>query len=275
MKALLQSKKYGFIGAGNMSQAIMHAWISSGALKPENIYATNRSEGKLHRIAEQLKINPLSMNEELVDQCDVVVLAMKPQDLTAAVEPIASSFNDSQIVISLAAGIGFKTLTKVLPNVQRIVRIMPNTPARIRQAVVGYALAPQAQGLQAFVEDLFDPIGLVVQVNEGEEFEALTVSCGSGVGFVFELMDYWQEWLEEHNFDAETAKQMTIKTFLGAAMLADESKDQSIHELQNKVVSKKGVTAAGLSSMRELEVERALRYSFEKAVLRDRDLGRD
>ena len=91
---------------------------------------------------------------------------------------------------------------------------------------------------------------------------------------MLELMEYWRDWIEEHGFDPETSRQMVVQTFLGAAMMAEKAGEQSLLDLQEKVVSKKGVTAAGLQSMRELEIERALRYSFEKAVLRDQELAR-
>ncbi len=87
-------------------------------------------------------------------------------------------------------------------------------------------------------------------------------------------MLYWQEWIEGYGFDSELAKKMAVQTFLGAALQAEGSNGQSLETLQAKVVSKKGVTMAGLDSMRELDIERALRVSFEKAMLRDRELGK-
>ncbi len=89
------------------------------------------------------------------------------------------------------------------------------------------------------------------------------------------MMLYWQEWLEERGIEAALAQQMTVQTFLGAADLAQQSMPQSLADLQAKVASKKGITAAGLESMRELEIERLLRYSFEKSALRDRELSQD
>ena len=87
-------------------------------------------------------------------------------------------------------------------------------------------------------------------------------------------MLYWQEWLEEHGFASHVARKMTVETFLGAALLASENKDAPIDDLLSKVASKKGITQAGLESMRELEIERALRYSFEKAALRNQELAK-
>jgi pyrroline-5-carboxylate reductase len=256
-----------------MGQAIMRALVESQTLDPQNVFATNRSAGKLLKVQESYGVQPLNTNEELVDACDVVFLCVKPQDLVEVIEPIASSFQEHHVVLSLAAGFSLKSLRKLLPDVKGLARVMPNTPASIRRAVVGYCLAPGAEAYQGVVEDLLQPIGQVVPTSEGESFEALTVSCGSGTGFVLELMQYWQEWIEEHGFDSPTARKMVIETFLGAALMAEQVPQMRFSELQDRVISKKGVTAAGLQSMRELEIERALRYSFEKAVLRDQELS--
>ena len=257
-----------------MAQAMIKAFVDTKSLTPGNLFATNRSFGKLKKVEELYGVVPLSTNEELVDKCNVVILAVKPQDLAEVLEPIASSFTDAHLVISLAAGFSLKSLQKLLPTVKGLVRAMPNTPAHIQKAVVGYCLADGAEMYQASVEELFAPLGLIVETDEGESFEALTVSCGSGTGFVLELMQYWQEWIEEHGFEPQVARDMVVQTFLGAASLAEESGETTLQELQDRVVSKKGVTAAGLQSMRELELERGLRYSFEKAALRDQELAR-
>ena len=271
---LLKTRKIGFIGAGNMGQAMMKALITSGIVPATNIFATNRSPGKLKKVEETFGVTPMNTNEEMIDLCDIIVLCVKPQDLVGLLEPIASSFHDGHLVISIAAGFSLQSLKRLLPNVIGLARAMPNTPATIQKAVVGYCLAENAEMYEASVEEFLEPLGLIVAVDEGEMFEALTVSCASGPGFIFELMLYWQEWMEEHGFDAQTAREMVVQTFNGAAALAASMPDVSIQELQDRVVSKKGVTAAGLQSMRELEIERGLRYSFEKAVIRDQEIER-
>ncbi len=272
--AYLVQKNIGFIGTGNMAQAIMRTWVDSKVIKPDQIFACNRTPGKLKKVVDQFGIRGVQNAEELIESCEVIILAMKPQDLHLAIESISSSFQSHQIVISLAAGISLSQLKKLLPDVGSLARVMPNTASQIGQSVVGYCTNQREKDVDSLIEELLSPLGLVVRAEEGEEFEALTVACSSGIGFVLELMLYWQEWLEEHGFEAKIAKAMTVKTFLGASQLAEHSKDISLEELQAKVVSKKGVTGAGLDSMRELELERALRYSFEKAVLRDRELGK-
>jgi len=270
----LRHKKIGFIGTGKLARAIIKALISSKTLVPEQIFVSNRSQKKMGKVVQDFGVNPSKSNEDIVDHCDVVFLCMKPQDLLEAVQPLALQFDSAQTVISLAAGITIAKLKKALPNTKYIVRVMLNTPVSIRKAVVGYSLAEGSSESAELIESLFESMGLVIRVEEGDQFEALTVSCGSGPGFIFELMLYWRDWLEDHGFEKKIAHQMTVQTFTGASLLA-ASDSKQIEVLQDEVASKKGVTHAGLESIRELDLERILRISFEKAVLRDRELDRE
>nr|BFD65539.1 pyrroline-5-carboxylate reductase [Bdellovibrio sp. HAGR004] len=273
MNPLLKSQKVGFLGAGNMAQAMIKGLIEGG-LPAKNIYASNRSEGKLHKLAETYHINPVSSNDELVDKCDIIILAIKPQDLLSALEPVTRSFDEHKIVISIAAGIRMEKLERYVQGA-RLARVMPNTPSLIGRGVIGYLLNDDDDdGLEATVEDLFSPLGRVIHVGDEDQFEALMVSCSSGTGFVFEMMMYWQDWIEEHGFSPEEARLMTIETFVGASLLAAQARED-VEDLQARVTSKKGVTAAGLQSMRELEIERALRISFEKAAMRNKEMARE
>lgn len=266
--------KVGFMGAGNLAQAIIKGLVETKALPPDHIFVSNRSEGKLQKVTETYKVQAKATNEELVDSANVIVLAMKPQDLASAIDPIASSFQQDQIVMSLAAGVTIRSLEKKLPQC-RIIRVMPNTPSLIGKGVIGYLASSKAQTLSTVVEDLFKPCGKVIECEDEDQFEALMIACSSGPGFIFELMTYWMEWIEERGFDHQLAREMTVQTFLGASMLASQSRESSIEDLIAKVASKKGVTAAGLESMREIEIERALRISFEKAALRNQELAKN
>ncbi|MEK2644100.1 pyrroline-5-carboxylate reductase family protein [Bdellovibrio sp. BCCA] len=273
MNPLLKTQKIGFLGAGNMAQAMIRGLIEGG-IPAKNIFATNRSEGKLQRLAETFKINPESSNEELIDKCDIIILAVKPQDLLNALEPVTRAFDSNKIVISVAAGIRMEKLERYIQGA-RLSRVMPNTPSLIGRGVIGYLLNDDDDGaLESTVEDLFAPLGRVIKVHDEDQFEALMVSCSSGTGFVFEMMMYWQDWIEEHGFSVEEARMMTIETFVGASLLAAQARE-GVEDLQARVTSKKGVTAAGLQSMRELEIERALRISFEKAAMRNKEMARE
>lgn len=275
MNQFLKSRTIGFLGAGNMAQAMIRGLLETDFIVPQRVMVSNRSPGKLQKLSEQFGVTTARSNEELVERADILILSVKPQDLLAAIEPISQAFLDGQIVISLAAGVRMETLEKLLPQC-RIVRLMPNTPSLIQRGLLGYLLNDDEDDpLEGIVEDLFAPLGRVVKMADEEQLEAFMVACSSGTGFIFELMMYWQDWILEHGFDQDVAKAITIETFVGAALLAAESDQVSIEELQNRVASRKGVTAAGLQSMRELEIERALRISFEKAALRNSEIARE
>lgn len=270
---LLKNLKIGFIGAGNMAQALIKGMLESGHIKPSHIYVSNRTPGKLIKLKEQYDINTVDHNELIIENCDVVILAMKPQDLPNAVSELVSQFRTEQIVVSLAAGLNLKILEKMIPY-GRLHRVMPNTPSLIGRGVIGIIGKNQDDAALDILQSLMDKLGVVVNVETEEQFDALMVSCSSGTGFVFEMMMYWQEWIVEHGFSEDDAKKMTIETFVGASLLAAQSAGVDIEELQQRVTSKKGVTAAGLLSMRELEIERALRISFEKASMRSQEIAR-
>lgn len=271
---LLKSMRIGFIGAGNMTHTLVKGMVESKTVRPDHILVSNRTPGKLVKMSELYGIQTREHNELVVEECDVIVLAMKPQDLPQALEGFANQIREHQVVISLAAGINFETLSKQIPE-GRLVRLMPNTPSIIGRGVLGFICEKSDdEFVTSLMEDLFASLGVVLEVESEEKFDALMVSCSSGTGFVFEMMMYWQDWIEEHGFTEEMSKKMTIETFLGASLLAAQSAGVDIEELQSRVTSKKGVTAAGLNSMRELEIERALRISFEKAALRSQEISR-
>lgn len=273
MNPFLKSQKIGFLGAGNMANAMIKG-LTEGGILSKNIYASNRSPGKLQKLSELYKIQAAASNEELIDSSDIVILAVKPQDLLSALEPVTRAFDDNKIVISIAAGIRMEKLERFIQGA-RLARVMPNTPSLIGRGVIGYLLNdPNDIALESTVEDLFAPLGHLIKVHDEDQFEALTVSCSSGTGFVFEMMMYWQDWIEEHGFSPEEARLMTIETFVGASLLAAQARE-GVEDLQARVTSKKGVTAAGLQSMRELEIERALRISFEKAAMRNKEMARE
>jgi pyrroline-5-carboxylate reductase len=265
----VRGKKIGIIGVGNMGQAIMKGLIDSKKVEPENLYFTNRSTGKVEKVKKNYNANYFRTNEELIDHCDVVIIAVKPQDMEEALEPCRNSFGEHHIVISLAAGMDFTSLKKLIPQ-GHLTRVMMNTPVLIRQGVIGYCSKNDLYELM--IEDLFSPLGTVIKLEDGDPFEAFTVASSSGTGFIFELMSYWQDWIEEHGVEPNVARQIIVQTFLGTAALAQGS-TENLEELQNKVTSRKGMTAAGLESMRSLEIEGLLRMSFGKAAQRYRELG--
>lgn len=274
MNFSLNDKKIGFIGLGNMGQAILSALVSSQTVKSDQILVHNRTPGKVQKMVDRFQVQSTETPEELVEKSDIIILATKPQDLLPLLEPLGNTFTEDKVVVSLAAGIQLSTLKKYMPEA-KLVRVMPNTPIFICQAVISFCLSQPDIVLENLVKKLFSPLGHVVSTEEGEEFSALMVSSASGTGFILELMQYWQDWIEEYGISSGDARKIVIETFLGTAQLAAQDSESSFNQLTAKVASKKGVTAAGLESMRELELEGILRMSFNKALMRDHELAKE
>ena len=201
----LHSKKLGFVGAGNMAQALIRGLLESKMVAADHVYVSNRTPGKTQKLKDLYGVHVCTSNEEVVENADIVILAVKPQDLLLAIEPLSQFFLQEQIVISLAAGVRMQTLEKNLPQT-RLVRLMPNTPALIGKGLIGYLLNEQDPGLEATVEDLFSCLGKVIRMADEEQLEAFMVASSSGTGFIFEIMMYWQDWIEEHGFDPKVAR---------------------------------------------------------------------
>ena len=274
MNFSLSDKKIGFIGLGNMGQAILNALMQSNTLKPEQVFVHNRTPGKVQKMVTRFGVQAAGTSEELVEKSDIVILATKPQDLLNLLEPLRNTFTSEKVAISLAAGVQLSTLKKYMPEAQ-LVRVMANTPVFICKAVVGFCLKEPNLVIEELIKKLFTPLGHVVSTEEGEEFSALMVASSSGTGFILEMMKYWQDWIEEYGLEPEVAKKIVIETFLGTAQLAAENPEISFDQHTVRVASKKGVTAAGLASMRELELEGILRMSFNKALMRNHELAKE
>ena len=274
MTFTLEDKKVGFIGVGHMAQSILSAFVENGILGAKQIFVHNRTPGKARKMVDRFGVTALKTPEQLIENSDIVILATKPQDLLSLLEPLRNIFTEDKVVMSLASGVQLSTLKKFVRK-GHLVRLMPNTPIFVRQAVIGFCLMESHWMLENLVKKIFSPLGYVVLVEEGEEFSSMTVAASSGTGFVFEIMQYWKDWLQEHGLIPETACRIVIQTFMGAALLAQENPELSFDELVSKVASKKGVTSAGLESMRELELEGILRMSFNKALMRDQEIARE
>ena len=270
----LQNKKVGWIGMGNMGQSILSAFMESGTLQADQVFIHNRTPGKAKKMKDRFQVRILETPEQIIEKSDIIILATKPQDLFDLLEPLRSTFDEKKVIISLAAGVSLPSLKKYV-GPSSLVRLMLNTPVFVHKAVIGFCLDQPNWTLENLIKKLFSPLGYVVFTKEGEEFSSITVAVASGTGFILEIMQYWQDWLQEHGLKPEVARKMIVHTFLGTAQLAERKSKLDFDQLAEKVASKKGVTDAGLKSMRELELEGILRMSFNKALMREREIAEE
>jgi pyrroline-5-carboxylate reductase len=274
--SFIKGKKLGVLGAGNLSRSILEGFFKSGVVDLKDVFVTNRNPEKLHKLQFDFPgLQVVSSSEELIERCGIIILGVKPQDLVNAIESVRGLFTNEHIVISLAAGVGLSSLKDLIPGTKQFIRWMPNTPIKIQEGVIGYSVAEESETLAQISEKLLSPLGLVVQVEEGDEMNALTIACASGPAFVFEFIQVWQSWLEASGFPANVSRAMALQTFVGSVLLANDNKSLSLADLQNQVTSKKGTTYAGLTHLRSLEFENLISASLNKAVNRAREIETD
>jgi len=265
------SLKIGFIGAGNMAEALIKGFVSSGLCAAENISAFDASSDRLKFMADTYGINLLNSNDELIKQADYIVLAVKPQVMQGVLSELEIIESD-KVFVSIAAGITISKLSEWLKGHQKIVRVMPNTPALIGAGVAGVSSSTAVSDEeQNQVLELFKSVGIAIKVEESM-IDSVTAISGSGPAYVFYFIEQLQAAAQELGFNEAQAKELALHTFKGAAELAIDSLD-SPGELRQKVTSKGGTTEAALDEMLKLKVGELFIAGVKKAHKRSIELS--
>jgi len=263
--------KITFIGGGNMAGAIIGGLVRDGF----DIQCVNIVEpvaAARTQLTQRFGVTAVGGIAELAQIGDVVVLAVKPQQMRAAVEPLAALLQQ-QVVLSIAAGLRVADLSRWLGGYARVVRCMPNTPALIGAGITA-ACAPKdlASDKRAAIERVLQAIGKVVWVDDEGLLDAVTAVSGSGPAYVFYFMEAMRDAARELGLPAATAAELTLQTVLGAAQLAAGS-SEDVSTLRERVTSKGGTTEAALKSMAADGVKESIIRAVNAANSRSRVLG--
>ncbi len=259
-----------FIGAGNMASALVGGLLANG--HPANtIQAVDPSPEQRERVAARFGIACHARFADAAD-CDVVVLAVKPQAIADVVRPLAGQV-DRQLVISVAAGIRATDLSRWLGGHQRIVRTMPNTPALIGMGVTGLAAMPGlAESDRQAAQEILAAVGRFVWVEDEALLDAVTAVSGSGPAYVFYFMEQLELAGRAVGLSVGQARELTLATFRGAAELAARS-DEPLSVLRERVTSKGGTTAAALAVLGEGPIADGIARGVAAACRRSAELG--
>jgi pyrroline-5-carboxylate reductase len=271
-REIMQSDlKIGFIGGGNMAGALISGLVNT--LKDsQQIYVVDLNEENLTRLATQFGVRTSTQIDTGLSQMDVVIFAVKPQNMQAVVTQFSPHLN-SQLLLSVAAGIRAGDMARWLGDYRKIVRAMPNTPAMIGQGMSGlFAMDAVSDADKVTAQNILQAVGETVWVEQEQLIDAVTAVSGSGPAYVFYFIEAMQEAAEQLGLSAEQAKQMALATFNGAAQLAKQS-DESIQTLRERVTSKGGTTYAALCSMEDSQVKAAIAKAIQAAATRGKELG--
>jgi pyrroline-5-carboxylate reductase len=186
------------------------------------------------------------------------------------------------VVISLAAGVRTESLRKFFPQTKAVVRIMANTPAKVQAGVFGVFISlnksvkiQEKRSLELNLETLLRPLGQVMYLKSEDHLDLVTAASASGVGFIFEFMNQFENWLIKNGFSSKDARTLVIGTFLGASKLAGVTSQKSFVELREAVTSKKGTTLAGLNYFRKSNLGKTLSGGLTAAFRRAQELAQN
>ncbi len=262
--------RVGFIGAGKMAEAILKGIIQDGVLLPDEIGICDIQKTRVDALANTHRVQVYASNTALVDACDFVILAVKPQDFSAVLQEIAAQVSGC-CVISIAAGRLLQGLEAALPEGTHVIRVMPNLACQ-----VGAGMSVLCRGRFAsdadmnFARDLFAASGAVCEAPESL-FDMVTAVSGSGPAFWTQLAAYQQFKAVAAGVSENTARMLVLQTMLGTAKVLLET-DQAFEAFMDAVASKGGTTAAGLDVLRASQAEQILGDMLEAAARRSVEL---
>ena len=252
--SVLDNKKISFIGGGNMAQALISGLVGCG-IKPNLITVADPSSDAREQLAAKglNTVDPMADPKSAVIGADIVVLAVKPQMMKVVVSAFADVL-DTQLVISVAAGLSTDLLSNMLGGYNNIVRAMPNTPSMIQMGATGlYGTDNISAEQKQLATAVMEASGLVMWVDDEEHMHAVTAVSGSAPAYMFYFIESMVDGAVALGLDKEQASALAMQTMLGAAKMAMNS-DDAPAELRRKVTSPNGTTQAAVESMQANEI---------------------
>jgi len=265
----------GFVGGGNMAEALIRGIITAGVCKPENVFVSDIRAERLDYLAKEYGVQKADDNAALAGKVDVLVLSVKPQNMTEALESIKDAVKPKTLVISIAAGIKVANIAAALGGIA-IVRVMPNTPALIGEGASALFATEKAKPMLKKAETIFSSVGKAVVVDDEDLMDAVTAVSGSGPAYYFLLTEEMIKAAVELGLGEDVAKELVLQTAKGAALLAAgaSEKGETVAELRRKDTSPGGTTEAALKVLAEGNFDLLTAAAIKKARDRSRELSK-
>lgn len=267
--------KLGFIGGGRMAEALIQGVLDSSLLGANQILVVDPSNERRDLLQKDYGVDVYEDSSSVWQECDVVILAVKPQVVADLLKEVKDQVNEKHLIISIAAGIPLDTLEKGLSGRGcRIIRVMPNTPAIVQQSAS--ALSP-GEGVteddMVTAKSIFDAVGTSVVLDESL-LDAVTGLSGSGPAYVFSFIEAMVDAGLKVGLSRPIAESLVLQTVLGSVKLAIDSKDHPA-QLRAMVTSPGGTTIAGLHELEKAGFRGIIMDAVEAATRRSQELGKN
>jgi pyrroline-5-carboxylate reductase len=260
-----------FIGGGNMGRAIIGGLVAKG-FRARDVTVVELDATARIKLTSEFAVNAVEAPGEELQAADLVVMAVKPQQMREAARAISRRIANP-VVVSIAAGIRTADLSRWLENRKRIVRAMPNTPALVHAGITGLYSPPEvgADDRQA-AEDLMASVGATLWFERESELDAVTAVSGSGPAYVFYAIEALERAARELGLAEGASRSLALWTFVGATKLAIERGEEP-SKLRAQVTSKGGTTERALEVLEAAEVRKHFVEAVKAACARSRELG--
>jgi len=264
--------KIAFIGGGAMGQAMLSAIISSGLSTPENITVSDKNKARLKQLKQDFGVYTTGNNFEAVARGDIVILAVKPQNLAEVMAEIGGQFKTNQLVLSIVAGKSIKTLRKGL-KYDAIVRAMPNTPAQIGQGMtVWTTTADVTEKQKVLASSIFGAMGKELYVEDEQYIDMATAISGSGPAYVFLFIESLINAALDIGLSQDIARELVLQMVSGSTEYARRS-GKELARLREMVTSPGGTTAEALKVFETGEFSELVKQAVAAAYNRAKQLG--
>ncbi len=262
-----------FLGAGRMATAMVTGILHKNLYKPEEVACLGAPDGSAENLSSQTGIRHISRLEDLLIDCETIVLAFKPQQLSS-MGPTHAELGANKLVISILAGSTLARLAEKFPKARNIIRAMPNTPGQIGAGITCYTAINELKRTdRETAENILGSMGLVLPLDENM-LDAVTALSGSGPAYVFEFVAALRDAGIEAGLEAAVSARLSLETVLGAARLLARSGEKP-ETLRDWVSSPGGTTLAGLEVMEQENFRQIIVNTVQAAKNRSIELARD
>ena len=271
--SILASHTIGFIGAGNMAEALIRGLVRGHHVAAAKIVASAPRRERLDELRTAYGIDVTQHNADVAARCNLVVLAVKPQILDKVLREVGDKLAPGTLVVSIAAGVDTATIEETVAEGVHVVRAMPNTPALVGAGATAVSAGKHAsQADVATARALFDAVGITVELDESH-LDAVTGLSGSGPAYIFLILEALADAGVKVGLARRNAQRLAAQTVMGSAKLLLET-DEHPGKLKDMVTSPGGTAIAGLHTLEEGGLRTTLINAVETATKRARELGR-
>ena len=270
---MLKNKTIAIIGTGNMGEALVSGLIGSKSSRPKNIICTDIRSDKLREIKANYKVRTTTSNLKAVAEADIVIYSVKPQIMATTLVETAAKLDMSKLVISIAAGVPLAAMEACISKDLRLIRVMPNICAAVKESATAIAAGGQATKDDVrLAMEIFNSIGKSIFLKENYLMDAITGLSGSGPAYIFLIVDALADAGVKMGLSRQEALFLSSQTILGAAKLLIETQEHP-GQLKDRVTSPGGTAISGLATLEDGGLRTTLINAVEAATNRSKELG--